>query len=200
VLRVVGEVDLLGCGMSGEAGDGEGQRLNWHPSDAPKDASRARRERERGRDSARTASKLGCRDVPVQKEASAFLYISQMSPYLMGNMVKRSSLGSSRGSATRFSSVAFSATIFAVTAVCACVRRGVRVRYDDARGRKSFGRTCRRVEEWLPARVRGCLQFRAPRARHLSETLFKNMPGVHLFQHYSSIQYKFICTARRRTG
>jgi len=44
-------------------------------------------------------------DVPVQKEASAFLYISQMSPYLMGNMVKRSSLASRRGSATRATSL-----------------------------------------------------------------------------------------------
>jgi len=56
-------------------------------------------------------------DVPVQKEASAFLYISQMSPYLMGNMVKRSSLGSSRGSATFATSLLLdSATIF--TLVC----------------------------------------------------------------------------------
>ena len=60
----------------------------------------------------------GFQDVPVQKEASAFLYISQMSPYLMGNIVKRSSLVSSRGSGRRFSA-AFSATIFAITSVFA---------------------------------------------------------------------------------
>jgi hypothetical protein len=47
----------------------------------------------------------GYEHVPVQKEASAFLYISQMSPYLMGNMVKRSSFLSSSGSAKRFSVV-----------------------------------------------------------------------------------------------
>ena len=130
------------------------------------------------------------------------MYISQMSPYLMGNMVKRSSLGSSRGSATRFSSVAFSATIFAVTAVCACVRRGVRVRYDDARGRKSFGRTCRRVEEWLEGRrsgcthfrrsgARGCVTCRRPSQKHVRSAIIST-----LFIHTKQIS----STAIRRTG
>lgn len=37
-------------------------------------------------------------DLPVQKLASAFLYISQISGYLMGNMQNREGLSMSRGS------------------------------------------------------------------------------------------------------
>ena len=37
-------------------------------------------------------------DVPVQKEASAFLYISQIAGYLIGNMQKRSSFSHKSGS------------------------------------------------------------------------------------------------------
>lgn len=57
-------------------------------------------------------------DVPVQNEASAFLYISQMSLYLMGNIVKRSAFSSRRGSAS-WSLLLASATIFVVW-VCGC--------------------------------------------------------------------------------
>ena len=47
----------------GEAGRG-GTTVKWHPSDAPK-TSRARREARAGFGA--TASKLGCRDVPVRR-------------------------------------------------------------------------------------------------------------------------------------
>jgi len=54
---------------------------------------RRRRRRRRRREGAR-----GTGHSPVQKDASAFLYISQMSPYWMGNMVKRLGFSSRRGS------------------------------------------------------------------------------------------------------
>ena len=101
VLHVVAKVDLLGCDFTGKRE--LATTVNSAPRTRRKTGRARRRDRARSGETRRTGSLGREGDVPVQKEASAFLYISQMSPYLMGNMVKRSSLGSSRGSATRVS-------------------------------------------------------------------------------------------------
>lgn len=104
VLDVVGKVNLLGC----EIEDGTRRlatTVNWRVLQSRKGTARAWRDRMLGRETGWRVRVGGYEHVPVQKEASAFLYISQMSPYLMGNMVKRSSFLSSSGSAKRFSVV-----------------------------------------------------------------------------------------------